>query len=70
MKDNFSVPPGAPAWVTTELIAHTIRVWQPYYDTPLTAEDALAMILGVTRLVGQLYGGRTHETVCSAGAGE
>lgn len=44
------VPQGAPAWVTPELIAHTLRVWQRYYAEPLKPEDALAMILGVTEL--------------------
>ena len=49
-----TVPPGVPRWVTAELLAETIRVWQPYYSEPLTAEDALAMILSV----GQLFAGR------------
>jgi predicted hotdog family 3-hydroxylacyl-ACP dehydratase len=44
-------PAGAPVWVTAELIAQTIRVWQPYYRLPLNPEDALAMILDVCRLV-------------------
>lgn len=41
---------GAPSWVTPELIAQTLRVWQRYYVEPLKPEDALAMILGVTEL--------------------
>jgi hypothetical protein len=48
------VPPGAPAWVTRELIERTIRVWQPYYKAILSSEDALAMILNVGRLWGVL----------------
>jgi hypothetical protein len=48
------VPPGAPGWVTRELIELTIRVWQPYYQVLLTAEDALAMIQSVGRLYGTL----------------
>lgn len=44
------VPSGAPSWITPELIAHTLRVWQPYYQKPLTPEEALEMILGVSRL--------------------
>jgi len=43
-------PPGAPAWVTPALIAQTIKTWQPYYETHLTPDDALAMILNVGRL--------------------
>jgi hypothetical protein len=49
-KELSAVPAGAPAWVTAELIQETIRVWQPYYADPLTADDALAIILGVGRL--------------------
>ena len=26
-----AVPAGAPRWVTPELFADTIRVWEPYY---------------------------------------
>lgn len=46
-----SVPPGAPDWVTADLIEKTIRVWQPYYADPLTPEDALAIIQSVGRLI-------------------
>ena len=45
------VPSGAPAWVTADLMANTIEVWQPYYSEPLTADDALEMLLGVGRLL-------------------
>lgn len=44
------IPSGAPSWVTADLIAHTLRVWQRYYVEPLKPEDALAMILGVSKL--------------------
>jgi hypothetical protein len=47
---RFAVPPGAPTWITPELIEHTLRVWQPYYANPLTTEDALAIIQNVGRL--------------------
>ena len=30
------VPAGTPDWITAELIAQTIRVWQPYYAAVLT----------------------------------
>jgi hypothetical protein len=45
------VPPGAPAWVTADLIAETIRVWQPGYNEPITADEALGILLRV----GQLF---------------
>jgi hypothetical protein len=43
-----------PAWITPDLIDETIRVWQPYYATRLTAEDAVTMILNVGRLLDVL----------------
>jgi hypothetical protein len=46
-----SVPAGAPHWITPELIEATIRVWQPYYETVITPEEALDII----RNVGQLF---------------
>ncbi len=48
------VPAGAPPWVTTELIGHTLRVWQPYSKQELTSEDALEIILSAGRLVDYL----------------
>ena len=44
------VPAGAPDWITDELIERTIIVWQPYYRTVLTPEEAVTMILNVGRL--------------------
>jgi hypothetical protein len=44
------VPAGTPDWITAELIEQTIRVWQPYYGTLLTHEEAVTMILNVGRL--------------------
>lgn len=51
---NASLPPGAPAWVTAELLADTIVVWQPYYSEPLTDQTALDLVLGVGRLFAAL----------------
>jgi hypothetical protein len=48
------VPAGAPDWITPELIEHTIRVWQPFYRTALTPEEAVTMILNVDRLYAVL----------------
>lgn len=45
-----AVPSGASIWVTRELIEDTIRVWQPYYEPRLTAEDALAIIQSASQL--------------------
>jgi hypothetical protein len=45
------VPPGAPDWITGELLAETIRVWQPDYEKTLTTEDALEILLNVGNLL-------------------
>jgi hypothetical protein len=37
------------------LVVHTLRVWQPRYAVPLSVEDAIAMIVGASRLVRVLW---------------
>ena len=44
------VPAGTPHWITPELIEATIRVWQPYYETVISPEEAITMIQSVGRL--------------------
>jgi hypothetical protein len=46
---SVAVPAGAPRWVTPELLAETLRVWQPYYGN-LTPQDGLSIILNVSNL--------------------
>lgn len=48
---SITVPAGAPAWVTPELLAHTLRVWQPHYRELLTEWEALDMLLNAAQLV-------------------
>ncbi len=48
------VPAGAPLWITPELVAHTLRVWQRYYEQPLTPEDALEIIRSAGRMMDVL----------------
>ena len=43
-------PPGAPEWVTAELLADTIATWQSFYPHRLTELDALEILLAVGRL--------------------
>ncbi|MCP4966498.1 MAG: hypothetical protein GY926_14865 [bacterium] len=45
---------GAPSWITLELFHDTIETWQPYYEDPLTAEDALEILLSVAQLTDAL----------------
>jgi hypothetical protein len=54
--DHDSLPrdPTHPAWVTEELIRTTLKVWQPFYKTPLTRDDAITIILSAGRLFGVL----------------
>ena len=51
------VPADAPAWVSADLIEQTLRTWQPYYQTALTPEDALYIIMSVGRLFDVLSRG-------------
>lgn len=64
------VPAGAPAWVTPELIEHTLRVWQPFYQHQLIPNDALEIIRGVAGIVDVLSSGADHETVRRIGSCE
>lgn len=43
-----------PAWVTEELIRATLKVWQPFYKSDLTRDDAIGIILSAGRLFGVL----------------
>ena len=58
----------APAWVTSELIAKTLRVWQPFYAKPLTPNDALEILLSAGQLVTALETGDGEETISRVGA--
>lgn len=44
------VPEGTPDWITEDLIVETLQTWQPYYGGSLTAEDAVEILIGVTKL--------------------
>lgn len=52
------VPSGAPSWVTPELVAHTLRVWQRFSEAPLTPNDALEIIMGAGQLIESFSGNR------------
>ena len=51
---SASVPPATPAWITGDLIETTIRVWQPFYNEPITTEVAVDMLIRVGKLFGTL----------------
>ena len=48
------LPPGTPEWVTAELVALTLQVWQPRYEMPLTTEDAVRILVGASQLMRTL----------------
>lgn len=41
---SAGVPPGAPPWVTANLIRDTIETWQPYYAGGLTEQEAVEIL--------------------------
>jgi hypothetical protein len=49
-----AMPPGAPAWITPDLLADTLETWQPYYIGQLTVMDSLEILLSVSRLIDAL----------------
>jgi hypothetical protein len=51
---ELALPPGTAPWITPELVRKTLLVWQPYYQAPLSVEDAVTMIQSVGRLFGVL----------------
>mgnify|MGYP003153356267 CR=1 FL=1 len=48
------LPSGTPTWITPELVELTQKVWQPYYDTPLTPEDAITILRNASGLLDTL----------------
>lgn len=62
-----AVPPGAPHWVTLELIEQTIQTWQPFYADQLIPEDALEIIMGADRMFDLLSKGHHDETIRRTG---
>ena len=61
---------GIPSWITPELIADTIRTWQRYYTEPLTAKDAVGILVSVGNLFASLSGVSSHETLRRTGTGQ
>jgi hypothetical protein len=62
--------PELPSWISRQLIEHTLRVWQPFYDAPLTHRDALEIITNVSGLMDVLQSGVGYETVRCFRSGE
>ena len=41
----------APAWITDDLVAYTLKTWQPFYKKRLTRSDAIEMLLAAGNLI-------------------
>lgn len=63
------LPAATPAWITPELIRHTLAVWQPRYPRKLSLRDAVELIVTVGRLFGVLREGVPHEAIRCPGPG-
>lgn len=57
----IEVPPGCPKWITAELIALTLEVWQPYYAERLQVNDAVEMILSTGHLINLVKENRVEK---------
>jgi hypothetical protein len=45
-----ALPPDTPSWITPKLVRRTIETWQPFYEEPLTLDDAVTILTSVGRL--------------------
>jgi hypothetical protein len=45
-----ALPPGTPKWISPKLVRQTIETWQPFYEKPLTLDDAVTILIRVGRL--------------------
>jgi len=59
-KRKLHVASGYPDWINPELIAETIKTWQPYYSDRLTESDALAILPLFGRLISCLHHQEEH----------
>lgn len=70
MNTNLTIKTGKttslPDWITPDLIAETIEVWQPKYEKRLTDQDAIEILLEVSALLDAL-GDRDDEAVFGIG---
>jgi hypothetical protein len=58
---SHTVPPGAPSWITPELIRDTIETWQAHYGKALTGQDALEIICARVRIRGSVVSEGGHR---------
>jgi bifunctional DNase/RNase len=49
-----ALPLDTPAWITSELVELTQKVWQPYYTDELSVEDAITILRNASDLLGTL----------------
>ena len=46
-----------PGWITNQMIEDTIRTFQPYYQDTLQHDDAVQMLLSVSRMFEVVWDG-------------
>lgn len=51
---SIPLPAGTPAWISSELVEQTLKVWQPRYSEPLSVEDAISILTGASGLMRTL----------------
>lgn len=66
MKEKHKHTAGLPDWITPDLVAETIDVWQSRYDKQLTDRDAIEILLGTAALLDAL-GEDDDETIRGTG---
>jgi hypothetical protein len=49
------VPPGAPSWVSAELLQKTQEIWGKRYKREIGSKEALGIILRVSALIDALF---------------
>lgn len=47
-KGDRILAPASPSGISPELIEHTLKVWQPYYQHKLSRDDGLEIIRNTT----------------------
>jgi hypothetical protein len=52
--DVGSTPPKLPSWISEALIRRRLEIWNPRYGFTLTREDAIEMLVNLSRLFGTL----------------
>lgn len=53
---NVTLPAGAPAWITVEVLTDTLESYQPLYTEPMTVDEALGILINFGNVLSVLKG--------------